>query len=65
MIFLILFSTFAGILRHVIVIEFKEKYFKKAWSQTWDAWDPGSIETLKEYGIDNKKFEKYLKPARE
>jgi len=54
-------TTFAGVLRHIMIISFKEKYFEKGWVKVWDTWDSGTFLVLKEYKIDTKRFDKFIK----
>lgn len=58
-------SNFAGVMRDIMIITFKEKYFKKAWKTHWDVWGHGADKFFEEYNVDIKKLiGKYVETKR-
>ncbi|WP_197076083.1 GTP pyrophosphokinase family protein [Methanosarcina sp. MTP4] len=46
-------GTFESIIRDLLIINFKEDYFKKAWKRRWNLTYGGKIKTYQELGFDN------------
>lgn len=49
-------STFVGILRDIMLINDAERYFQNVWDASWDVISPESLDFLKSYRVDLRKF---------
>ena len=53
-------TNFAGIIRDLLIINYKEEYFKYAWNGRWDGIEDSTLKMLKEFGINIEEImEKY------
>lgn len=52
-------TTYSGIVRDILIIKFKELYFKKAWKEHWNGIGLEAISLYKEYQIDIESIMNY------